>query len=55
MEKLLVLSLLLSTPAVADPRCAVVYDGVCFKTQAQYDEYMGWGAQQQQLETEANK
>ena len=54
MKLLLALAVLLTAPALAAPKCAVIYDGICFKTQAQYDEYMGWSPEQQQLEIEAN-
>jgi hypothetical protein len=46
---------LFAIPTLAAPHCAVVHDGICFTSQGQYDQYMGWGTKQQQLETEANK
>jgi len=54
MKLLLALAVFFTAPAIAAPKCAVIYDGICFKTQEQYDEYMGWGPEQQQLEIEAN-
>lgn len=49
------MALLFAIPTLAAPHCAVVHDGICFESQAQYDEYMGWGPEQQKLEAEANK
>jgi hypothetical protein len=54
MKLIAALAVFLIAPALATPRCVVVHDGICFETQAQYDEYMGWGPEQQKLETKAN-
>jgi hypothetical protein len=54
MKLLPALAVLFAAPALATPRCIVVYEGICFETQAQYDAFMGWGPEQQQLEIEAN-
>lgn len=54
MKLLLALALLFAVPTLAAPHCAVVHDGICFTSQGQYDSYMGWDANQQKLEKEAN-
>ena len=54
MKLFLALTLLFTIPTVAAPHCVVVHNGICFTSQGQYDEYMGWGTKQQQLETKAN-
>jgi len=54
MKFALALTALLAVPTAIVPECVVVHDRICFQSQAQYDEYMGWGPKQQQLETEAN-
>jgi hypothetical protein len=54
MKLIAALTVFLIAPALATPRCIVVHDGICFETQSEYDEYMGWDSKQQQLETEAN-
>jgi hypothetical protein len=54
MKLLLAMAVLFTVPTLAAPHCAVVHDRICFESQGQYDRYMGWGSQQQQLETEAN-
>jgi hypothetical protein len=50
----LALTILFTIPTVAAPHCVVVHNGICFMSQGQYDEYMGWGPEQQKLEKEAN-
>jgi hypothetical protein len=56
MKKTLLASFLLFTvPTLAAPHCVVVHDRICFESQAQYDRYMGWGAEQQKTERNANK
>lgn len=55
MKTLLAMAIFFAAPAFASPRCAVVHDGICFQSQAQYDEYMGWGPEQQRIEQEANR
>ena len=55
MKLLLALTMLLAVPTLAAPHCVVVHNGICFESQGQYDSYMGWGPEQQNLETEANK
>lgn len=55
MKALLAVILLFSAPAIAAPQCVVYYNGVCFKSQEQYDKYMGWGPELKKLEEEANR
>ena len=55
MKLLLAMALLFAVPTLAAPHCAVVHDGICFTSQGQYDQHMGWGPEQQKLETEANR
>jgi hypothetical protein len=52
---LLAMAILFTIPTLAAPHCVVVHDRICFESQAQYDEYMGWGPEQQKQEQEANK
>jgi hypothetical protein len=54
MKLLLAMAVLFTVPTLAAPYCVVVHDGICFTSQGQYDEYMGWDANQQKLEQEAN-
>lgn len=55
MKLLLALTMLFTIPTVTAALRVVVHNGICFTSQGQYDEYMGWGTKQQQLETEANR
>ncbi len=55
MKLLLALAILFTIPTLIAPHCVVVHDGVCFASQEQYDEYMGWGPEQQRREAEANR
>ena len=55
MKLLLAMAVLFTVPTLAAPHCAVVHDGICFTSQGQYDEYMGWGPEQKKLEIEANR
>ena len=55
MKTLLVMAVLFAVPTLAAPQCVVFHDGICFTSQGQYDKYMGWGPEQQKLETEANR
>ena len=54
MKTLLAMAVLFAVPTIAAPHCVVVQDRICFESQAQYDKYMGWGSEQQQLEIKAN-
>lgn len=54
MKTALLLAALWVIPTAAVPQCVVIHDGICFESQAQYDEYMGWGPEQQKLEQQAN-
>jgi hypothetical protein len=55
MKLLLAMAVLFTVPTLAAPQCVVVHDGICFESQGQYDQYMGWGFEAQQREIEANK
>ena len=55
MKLLLAMAVLFTVPTLAAPHCVVVHDRICFESQSQYDEYMGWDSKQQQREIEANK
>jgi len=55
MKLLLAMAVLFTVPTLVAPQCVVYHDGTCFESQAQYDKYMGWGPEQQQLEIEANR
>ena len=54
MKLLLAMAVLFTVPTLAAPQCVVYHDGICFESQAQYDDYMGWDSHQQHLEAEAN-
>jgi hypothetical protein len=55
MKLLLSMATLFAVPTFVAPQCVVVHDRICFESQAQFDEYMGWGPEAQQREIEANK
>lgn len=55
MKTILALVALWVVPTAVVPQCVVVHDGICFESQSQYDEYMGWSPEIQRQEMEANK
>jgi peptide methionine sulfoxide reductase MsrB len=55
MKPLLAIAVLFTAASIAAPHCVVIHNSICFESQGQYDSYMGWDANQQKLEKEANR